>query len=152
MGVCIGIAGSLRKAPETITTVFNGLCACSVTKSRLTLCDPTGCSPPGSSVHGIFQARILEWVAISTFQGIIPTQGLNPCLLQLLLWKLWVLTTWLPGKSQQVLFLSLIFQLDKFEDQMKSLAQNYIYVSYWEITSWSKLNIAFAYRKLIVYW
>ena len=30
-----------------------------------TLCDPVGCSPPGSSVHGIFQAWILEWVAIS---------------------------------------------------------------------------------------
>jgi len=30
-----------------------------------TLCDPTDCSPPGSSVHGILQARILEWVAIS---------------------------------------------------------------------------------------
>ena len=30
-----------------------------------TLCDPTDCSLPDSSVHGIFQARILEWVAIS---------------------------------------------------------------------------------------
>ena len=30
-----------------------------------TLCDPMDCSPPGSSIHGIFQARILEWVAIS---------------------------------------------------------------------------------------
>ena len=30
-----------------------------------TLCDPMDCSPPGSSVHGIFWARILEWVAIS---------------------------------------------------------------------------------------
>ena len=30
-----------------------------------TLCDPMVCSPPGSSVHGIFQARMLEWVAIS---------------------------------------------------------------------------------------
>ena len=29
----------------------------------LTLSDPTDCSPPGSSVHGIFQARVLEWVA-----------------------------------------------------------------------------------------
>ena len=29
-----------------------------------TLCDPTDCSPPGSSVHGIFQAMILEWVAM----------------------------------------------------------------------------------------
>ena len=29
-----------------------------------TPCDPMDCSPPGSSVHGIFQARVLEWVAI----------------------------------------------------------------------------------------
>ena len=36
-----------------------------VTQSRLILCDPMDCSPPGSSVHGIPQARILEWVAIS---------------------------------------------------------------------------------------
>ena len=33
--------------------------------SRVRLCDPMDCSLPGSSVHGIFQARILEWVAIS---------------------------------------------------------------------------------------
>ena len=38
---------------------------CSVSQSHLTLCDPMDCSPPGSSVLGIFQARILEWVAIS---------------------------------------------------------------------------------------
>ena len=30
----------------------------------LTLCNPMDCSPPGSSIHGILQARILEWVAI----------------------------------------------------------------------------------------
>ena len=36
-----------------------------VTQSCLTLCDPVDCSPPGSSVHRILQARILEWVAIS---------------------------------------------------------------------------------------
>ena len=36
-----------------------------VTQSCPTLCDPVDCSPPGSSVHGILQARILEWVAIS---------------------------------------------------------------------------------------
>ena len=40
---------------------------CSVAKLCLTLCDPMDCSPPGSSVHGIFQARILEWVSISYF-------------------------------------------------------------------------------------
>ena len=36
-----------------------------VAQSSLTLCNPMDCSPPGFSVHGIFQARILEWVAIS---------------------------------------------------------------------------------------
>ena len=35
------------------------------------------CSPPGSSVHGILQARILKWVAISFSRGVFPTQGLN---------------------------------------------------------------------------
>ena len=36
-----------------------------VTQLCLTLCDPMDCSLPGSSIYGIFQARILEWVAIS---------------------------------------------------------------------------------------
>ena len=36
-----------------------------VTQSCLTLCDPMDCSPPGSSIHGIFQARVLEWGAIT---------------------------------------------------------------------------------------
>ena len=37
--------------------------------SCVRFCDPMGCSPPGSSVHEIFQARILEWVAISFSRG-----------------------------------------------------------------------------------
>ena len=40
-----------------------------VAQSCPTLCDPMDCSLPGSSVHGIFQARILEWVAISFSRG-----------------------------------------------------------------------------------
>ena len=39
---------------------------CSVTQLCLTLCDPMDCSLPGSSVRGIFQARTLEWVAMSS--------------------------------------------------------------------------------------
>ena len=46
-----------------------------------TLCDPMDCSLPGSSVHGIFQARILEWVAHFLLQEIFLTQELNPGLL-----------------------------------------------------------------------
>ena len=46
------------------------LCVCSVPpQSRPTVCDPMDCSLPGSSVHGIFQARILEWVVISFPRG-----------------------------------------------------------------------------------
>ena len=41
-----------------------------VTQSCLTLLDPTDCSPPGCSIHGIFQARVLEWGAIA-FSGIM---------------------------------------------------------------------------------
>ena len=40
-----------------------------VTQLCLILCDPMDCSPPGSSVYGILQARILEWVAISFYEG-----------------------------------------------------------------------------------
>ena len=58
-----------------------------VAQSCLTLCDPMDCSLPGSTVHGIFQARVLEWVAISFSRESswkikskikIKTQGLNP--------------------------------------------------------------------------
>ena len=43
----------------------------------LTLCDPMDCSPSGSSVHGILQARILEWLAVS-FSGDLPDPGMAP--------------------------------------------------------------------------
>ena len=66
----------------TGTLMFMNI-ACLVTQSCLTLCDPLECSLPVSSVHGTFQARILECVAIFLLQ-IFPTQGLNPHLLCLL--------------------------------------------------------------------
>ena len=62
-------------------------CTCVCAKSLqscLTLCDPIDCSPPWSSVHGLVQARILEWVAISSSRGIFPSQGSKLCLLRLL--------------------------------------------------------------------
>ena len=45
------------------------------------------CNPPGSPVHEILQARILEWVAIFSSRGIFPTQGSNLSLLHLLHWQ-----------------------------------------------------------------
>ena len=40
-------------------------------QSCLTLCDPMDCRPPGSSVHGILQARIMEWVAMPSSRDVI---------------------------------------------------------------------------------
>ena len=40
--------------------------------SHVRLCDPRDCSPPSSSVHGILQARILEWVALPSSRGSSP--------------------------------------------------------------------------------
>ena len=41
-------------------------------------CSPLDCSPPSSSVHGIFQAKILDWVAIYFFPGHLPNPGIEP--------------------------------------------------------------------------
>ena len=50
-------------------------------KSCPTLCNPMDCSLPGSFVHGLFQAIVLEWIANFLLQGIFLTQGSNPGLL-----------------------------------------------------------------------
>jgi len=49
--------------------VYKCVCVCVCVLSCLTVCSPIDCSPPGFSVHGIFQARILEYVAISYSWG-----------------------------------------------------------------------------------
>ena len=59
---------------------------------------PMDCSPPGSSVHGIFEARILEWVAISS-RGSSRLRS-NPRLLHLLHWQVDSLPLVPPGKSE----------------------------------------------------
>ena len=51
---------------------------CEVAHLCATLCNPVDCSLPGSSIHGIFQPRVLEWVAISFSRGIFLIQGSNP--------------------------------------------------------------------------
>ena len=70
--------------PSMLATYIDSSCTCQsflesvsvlVAQSCPTLMD---CSPPGSSVRGISQARILEWVAISFSRGIFLTQGSNP--------------------------------------------------------------------------
>ena len=60
------------------------VCACSVLSIKLPLCELIDYSLLGFSVHGIFQAIILEQVAVFLLQGIFPTQGSNLNLLCLL--------------------------------------------------------------------
>ena len=62
-------------------------CACMLSCFSLTLSNPMDYSPPGSSVHGILQARILECAAMPSSRAIFWTQGLNPPLLRLLHWQ-----------------------------------------------------------------
>ena len=66
----------LMEVEDGVVQVTNGSSGvCLWAKSLqlcLTICDPMDCSPPGSSVHGILQARILEWVVISFSRGSPP--------------------------------------------------------------------------------
>ena len=70
-------------------------CVCVCGQLCLTLCDPMDCSPQGSSVHGISQARILEWVAISFSRG-----SSWPSLLHLLHWQTDSLPLFHPGSPE----------------------------------------------------
>ena len=68
----LGMHTSLPSHTQVWAPLLEGTykdCGCLAAKSTLTLCDPTDYSPPVSSVHGISQARILEWVAISYSKG-----------------------------------------------------------------------------------
>ena len=62
------------EGPQAMTVLYKFpiVCVCVCAKLLhlcLILCDPMNCSLPGSSVHGILQARILEWVAVPSSKG-----------------------------------------------------------------------------------
>ena len=62
----VGIPACILAHPNSSAVPFE---ASVRAQSCLTFCDPMNCSPPGFSVQGILQARILEWVAISYSRG-----------------------------------------------------------------------------------
>ena len=49
-----------------------------ISETYPTLCDPMDCGLPGSSVHGILQVRVLEWVAMLSPPGNLPDPGVQP--------------------------------------------------------------------------
>ena len=80
-----------------------------VAQSCPTISDPMGCSLPGSSVHGIFQARVLEWGAIAFSQQAVlkATRNANRQRGSLQVFaRLWLMAAWcgsLPSQEQTVL-------------------------------------------------
>ena len=86
---------------------------CLVTQSCPTLCRLMGCSLPDSSFHGISQARILEWVAISNWVGgNLPHPGIELDLLHLLHWQAGSLSLVPPEKTLLRLQHSLNWTID----------------------------------------
>ena len=79
------------------------LCA-QVAQSCPTLCDPMDCSPSDSSVHEIFQARILEWVAIS-FSRDLPDPGIEPVSLVSPVLTGGFFTSWATWEAQPIVYL-----------------------------------------------
>ena len=78
-------------------TVSMHVCAKSL-QSCPAVCDPMDCSPPGSSVHGILQVRILEWVAMPSSRGSSPPRDRTHVSYVYLHWQADSLPLALPGK------------------------------------------------------
>ena len=96
-----------------------------VAQSHLTLCNPMDCSPPGSSVHGIFQVRILEWVAILSKGSSWPRDW--TC--HLLHWQTYSLYHWVTWEAHELcevfiyfLLISPSFALGTQEDGFSPIA------------------------------
>ena len=85
--ICLTHACVQRLLAPGIVAVTKHKCVPICIFSCVQFCDPMDCHPPGSSVHGILQARILEWVAISPFSGVFLTQESNLGLLCLQHWQ-----------------------------------------------------------------
>ena len=104
MPVAVAAAKSLQSCPTLCDHTGVGcyfLLQCMEVKSESevaqlcpTLCDPMDCSPPGSSIHGIFQARVLEWgaIAFSISHSYLKNSALTYLLIEYLL-RTWFYST-----------------------------------------------------------
>ena len=101
-------------------------CCCLVTKSCLTLCDPIDCSPPGSTVHGIFQARILQWVAISFSRG--SSRPRDPTYMSCI--GMWILYHWATTETLICIFSS-----------VQSLSRVWLFATPWIAAHQASLSI-----------
>ena len=83
-----GVTQSRTRLKRLSSSRNSNLCVCAKSPQPCpTLCNPMDCSPLGFSVHGILQARILEWVAMPSSRGSSPPKELNPISCHLLHWQ-----------------------------------------------------------------
>ena len=75
------LESNVLNSSNTVICFGTNAMQCMHAQLCLTLCDFVDCSPPGSPVHGLFQAGILEWVAISSSRGssLLRDQSHNSC-------------------------------------------------------------------------
>ena len=123
------------------------LCAQSL-QSCPTLCDPMNCSLPGSSVHSILQARLLEWVAMPSSRGIFLTQGSNPHLLCLLHWQADSLPLVPPGKPKFHIFTQ-DFGAHIDQENPKGFAQGFCSAENRTLKNSSEREFAHANKQLV---
>ena len=84
-----------------------------------TLCDPRDCGPPGSSVHGILQARILEWVAMPSSRGSSWPRD-QTCVSEVSCIARQILYRWATGEAHINLYLLLLFSCSVVSDSLQS--------------------------------
>ena len=90
---CLQITASILFNYTVLWVSMHGCVHAKLLQSCPTLCDPVGCSPLGSSVHGESPGKNMGMGCRNLLQGIFLSQGLNPHLLRLLQWQVGSLTT-----------------------------------------------------------
>ena len=114
-------SSAFNKRDQSFSILIISMTSYEISELCPTLRDSMNCSPPDSSICGIFQARIMEWVAISSCRDIFPTQASNPrflCLLhcRLILYPL----------SHNIEFRKSLFPEEKIQEELKSRFEKHI--------------------------
>ena len=114
-----------------------------VAQSCLPLCNPMDCSLPGSSIHGIFQARILEWFGISFSRGSSqPGDRTQVSLLAGRYFTIWATRKTMSFRTLEDMSLSKFWEIMKDRETWHGVENNQIWPSNWSTTIWGNLLIS----------
>ena len=131
-----------------------------------TLCDPMDCSPPGSSVHGILLARILEWVSIPFSRGSFQTRDWT-CISCTAVWATRVLPIESRKQNYWVRVPSQFLERQTTSTRLQNgwygrvcvthppygMLSNLLEFSYWPVKNWVSLSFLYSFTEsLNIYW